>query len=107
LVGIPQLNLTSLRFRRSQHKTTPRPWRGRWWRKTTATVFDDEAANHWCTPKAVDELEAACKAAGKAVEIFRYDAKHGFVNEQRLDAHDRKAAELAWERTLAFCKKHL
>jgi carboxymethylenebutenolidase len=61
----------------------------------------------WCTPKAVDEFEAAAKAAGKGVEIYRDDAQHGFMNEQRLQAHDRKAAEIAWERTLTFWKKHL
>jgi len=61
----------------------------------------------WCTPKAVDEFEAAAKAAGKSIEIYRYDAHHGFVNEQRLQAHDRKAAEIGWERTLTFWKKHL
>jgi carboxymethylenebutenolidase len=61
----------------------------------------------WCTPKAVDEFEAAAKAAGKSIEIYRYDAQHGFMNEQRLQAHDRKAAEIAWERTLTFWKKHL
>jgi carboxymethylenebutenolidase len=61
----------------------------------------------WCTPKAVDDFEAACKAAGKSVEIFRYVAQHGFMNEQRLSAHDRNNAEIAWERTLTFWKKHL
>jgi carboxymethylenebutenolidase len=61
----------------------------------------------WCTPKAVDEFEAALKAAGKSAEIYRYDAKHGFMNEQRPDAHQRQAAELAWSRTLEFWGKHL
>jgi len=61
----------------------------------------------WCTPQAVDAFEAALKAAKKPAEIFRYDAGHGFMNEQRLDVHDRKAAEQAWERTLAFFGKHL
>ncbi len=61
----------------------------------------------WCTPAAVDAFEAALKAAGKSAEIFRYDAQHGFMNEQRLDSHDRKDAEIAWERTLTFWKKHL
>jgi len=60
----------------------------------------------WCTPAAVDTFEAAAKAAGKNVEVFRYDAEHGFVNEQR-DVHDRAAAELAWGRTLKFWKTHL
>ena len=61
----------------------------------------------WCTPKAVDGFEAALQAAGKSAEIFRYDAKHGFMNEQRPDAHQRQAAELAWSRTLEFWARHL
>lgn len=61
----------------------------------------------WCTPKAVNEFEAALKSAGKSAEIFRYAAKHGFMNEQRPDAHQRQAAELAWSRMLSFWDKHL
>jgi carboxymethylenebutenolidase len=60
----------------------------------------------WCTPAAVDAFEASLKQAGKRAELFRYDADHGFVNEQR-PVHDRAAAELAWERTLAFFAAHL
>ena len=45
----------------------------------------------WCTPEAVDKFEAGLKAAGKKTELYRYDADHGFVNEQRPDAHDRAA----------------
>jgi carboxymethylenebutenolidase len=55
----------------------------------------------WCTPAAVDAFEAALKAAGRNAEVFRYDASHAFVNEQR-DVYDRAAAELAWGRTLKF-----
>jgi len=61
----------------------------------------------WCTPKAVDAFEAACKAAGRQVEIFRYDGDHAFMNEQRQAVHDRAHAEKAWERMLAFWAKHL
>lgn len=60
----------------------------------------------WCTPAAVNAFEAALKAAGKQAEIFRYDADHGFVNEQR-PYHDRAHAEAAWERMLAFWGRHL
>jgi carboxymethylenebutenolidase len=60
----------------------------------------------WCTPQLVDAFEAALKAAGKTAEVFRYDAQHAFVNEQR-DVYDRAAAELAWERTLKFWATHL
>ena len=47
------------------------------------------------------------KAAGKSLELFRYDAEHAFVNEQRQAVHDREAAELAWGRATEFFKKHL
>jgi len=59
------------------------------------------------TPKVADEFERAMKAAGKEFECFRYDAQHGFANEQRMAAHDRQAAELAWARATAFLHKHL
>ena len=38
--------------------------------------------------------------------MFHYDADHGFMNEQR-DVHERKAADLGWQRMLAFWKKYL
>lgn len=60
----------------------------------------------WCTPSAVDAFEKAAKTAGKSVEFFRYDADHGFVNEQR-SYYDRKCGELAWKRMLEFWKTHL
>jgi carboxymethylenebutenolidase len=61
----------------------------------------------WCSPAIVDAFEAKMKAADKNVEIFRYDAEHAFLNEQRLDAHDRAAAELAWGRMVAFWARTL
>jgi len=61
----------------------------------------------WCTPELVDAFEKAMKAAGKSFELYRYDAEHAFVNEQRQSVHDRKAAELAWDRATGFFKKHL
>ena len=61
----------------------------------------------WCTPAVVDGFEQGLKAAGKDAEFFRYEADHGFVNEQRMSAHDRECAELAWSRAVAFFKKHL
>jgi carboxymethylenebutenolidase len=60
----------------------------------------------WCTPDVVNAFEAALKAAGKSAEVFRYDASHAFVNEQR-NVYDRAAAELAWGRMLQFWAKHL
>jgi carboxymethylenebutenolidase len=61
----------------------------------------------WCTPQLVEGFEKALKAAGKDAQIFRYEADHAFVNEQRAAVHDRQAAELAWGRATEFFKKHL
>lgn len=70
--------------------------------------FQGHFANRddWCTPQAVDAFAAKLEAAGKNAEIFRYDAEHGFVNEQR-EVHDAASAAQAWERMLAFWKAHL
>jgi len=61
----------------------------------------------WCTPELVGGFEKAMKAAGKSLELYRYDAEHAFVNEQRMSVHDRQAAELAWGRATEFFRKHL
>lgn len=61
----------------------------------------------WITVPMVDTFEAGLKAAGNTFEIHRYDADHAFVNEQRAPVHDRQAAEQAWDRAIAFLKKHL
>lgn len=70
--------------------------------------FDGHFANtdDWCTPEAVNALEAALKKGSVPGKLYRYDVEHGFMNEQRT-AHDRAAAELAWGRMLAFWEKHL
>lgn len=49
----------------------------------------------------------ALEKAGKSVEIHFYDAGHAFANEHRPEAYDAPSAKLAWERSLAFLRKHL
>ena len=61
----------------------------------------------WCTPAAADAFEASLKAAGRSCEIYRYEADHAFVNQQRPEVYDAAAADLAWQRSLAFWKRHL
>ena len=53
------------------------------------------------------KYEAALKANGKAYEAFTYpNVQHGFNNDT-TPRYDAEAAKLAWERTLAFFRKHL
>jgi carboxymethylenebutenolidase len=70
--------------------------------------FQGHFANQddWCTPAAVNELEAAMKAAGQSPEIYRYDAAHAFFNE-RSPAYDVACANQAWERMAGFLERHL
>lgn len=61
----------------------------------------------WCTPAAVDSLEAAMAQAGQRPDIHRYKAHHAFINQTRPEVHDAGCATQAWDRTVAFLKQHL
>ncbi|MDP6832576.1 MAG: dienelactone hydrolase family protein [Alphaproteobacteria bacterium] len=52
----------------------------------------------WCTPEAVNELDAALQAAGANAEIHRYQAAHGFFNETSEANYDAASANLSWQR---------
>lgn len=65
-------------------------------------VHDD-----WCTPAAVNGLEATLKAAEVPHTIYRYDAKHAFFNETRPEVYDPESADQAWQRSLDFLAAHL
>jgi carboxymethylenebutenolidase len=55
--------------------------------------------------EAVDGLEQAIRAAGRAVTFHRYPGVgHWFFEPDRPSAYNAAAAELAWERTAAFLK---
>ena len=72
--------------------------------------FQGHFANRddWCTPAAVNDLEAALKKAAKTkFEIHRYDANHGFCNERSEQNYDTKSANLAWDRMIEFLKASL
>ena len=61
----------------------------------------------------VDQLEQKLKAAGVNYDFQRYDAKHAFANPKADSRqlpplqYNAEAADLAWERTLAFLKTQL
>jgi carboxymethylenebutenolidase len=51
--------------------------------------------------------ETALKAAGVQYEMYMYPGtQHGFHNNSTPRYHEA-SAKLAWERTVAFFKKHL
>ena len=61
----------------------------------------------WCTPDAVKGFEETLKKAGVKHELYRYDAQHGFFNDQRPEVYDAARAKEAWDRSLTFLKANL
>ena len=53
------------------------------------------------------DYEAALKENGKSYQMFSYaGTRHGFHNDS-TPRYDEAAANLAWERSVAFFKEHL
>jgi carboxymethylenebutenolidase len=57
-------------------------------------------------PANVNELEEALRQAGRPVTFHTYPGTgHWFFEPDRPDAYNQAAANLAWDRTLAFLKR--
>ena len=61
----------------------------------------------WCTPDAVNGLEAALKDAGLPADIYRYDGAHGFFNERRGEVYDPECTQTSWDRMAEFLKSNI
>ncbi|WP_313192144.1 dienelactone hydrolase family protein [Shinella zoogloeoides] len=56
----------------------------------------------------IDAYRKALEANGKTFEIHVYDGvNHAFNNDTSAARYDKAAADLAWQRTVAFLKKYL
>ena len=56
----------------------------------------------------IPEFEAALKAASVDYKMFMYEgAAHAFFNDANPSRYNKEAAQLAWERTVAFLKEKL
>ena len=75
---------------------------------TIRVPFQGHFANDddWCTPEAVDALEADLKAGGVDRELYRYDAPHAFCNEAS-DAYRVASARESWARMSDFLARRL
>ncbi len=63
--------------------------------------------DHSYDHQAVQRLEENLRAAGVEVESFWYDADHAFFNDDRPEVHAEEAAQLSWDRTVAFLREHV
>jgi carboxymethylenebutenolidase len=64
--------------------------------------------DEWEPREGVDELQAALEQAGRPVSFHFYPGTgHWFFEANRPDAYQPEAAQLAWQRTLAFLSEQL
>jgi carboxymethylenebutenolidase len=76
--------------------------------KVTAPIMTHVAKkDEWVTVAKAEEIRKQLADRGHPIEMHVYDADHAFVNDTRPEVHDPQNAKLAWERTVAFFKKHL
>ena len=60
------------------------------------------------TPEAAQALAEQLRGLGKSVEIHVYPgADHAFFNDTRPEVYDADAANLLWDRTVAFFREQL
>jgi len=60
------------------------------------------------TPAVVHDVERQLKNLGKQIEVKIYkDADHAFFNDTRPQVYNAEASADAWQRTIAFLRRHL
>jgi carboxymethylenebutenolidase len=62
----------------------------------------------WVAASGVKRLERALRAAGRPATFYTYEGTgHWFFEQDRSDAYKEAAAQVAWERTVAFLRDAL
>lgn len=77
---------------------------------SSQAAFLGHFAEHdeWVSEAARKKLARSLAAAGRPAEFCVYPAtSHWFCESDRLEVYAAPAAELAWERTVAFLRRHL
>lgn len=77
--------------------------------KLTAPVQGHYAENDdFASPDSVRELEAELRGQGVSVEFFLYPGVgHAFSNHHRPEVFHEEHSNTAWDRTIAFFRRHL
>ncbi len=61
----------------------------------------------WANLSLVEEIQGKVRAGGGQMDIYIYDAEHGFMRSTDTSKYEPKSAELAWKRTVDFLHRHI
>jgi carboxymethylenebutenolidase len=61
----------------------------------------------WANPRTVEEIQGKVRSGGGQMDVYIYDAKHGFMRSTDASTYEPKSAELAWQRTVDFLHRHI
>jgi carboxymethylenebutenolidase len=61
----------------------------------------------WAKASVAEDIQKAVRAGGGQMELHVYDAAHAFMRFTDSQVYDETSARLAWDRTIAFLRKHL
>jgi len=76
--------------------------------KVTAPILAHVAQHdEWVTVAKAEAVKKEVESHGKSFELHTYDAQHAFVNDTRPEVYSADNAKVAWDRTVAFFKKHV
>jgi carboxymethylenebutenolidase len=60
------------------------------------------------TPEAAHAFELKLRDTGKHAQFYMYTGtEHAFFNDSRPEVYNEAAANLSWDRTIAFFNAHL
>jgi carboxymethylenebutenolidase len=76
-------------------------------RSTAAVLGHFAETDQFESDEGIAELEESLRAAGRDVTIHRYPGTGHWFAEPSRDAYRPEAADLAFDRTVAFLRKHL
>jgi carboxymethylenebutenolidase len=85
----------------------PKPEFARWEHVRAPIQAHFAARDEWAKAGIAREIQQKLEANGRTMELHVYDADHAFMNDTRPEVYDPEAARLAWQRAVAFLKKHL
>lgn len=63
--------------------------------------------DQWAKAESAAAIRDTLAARGREFELHVYDAEHAFVNDTRPEVYDPESARVAWDRMVAFFRKHL